>query len=105
MTKKVYGIEKTEHMTPSKVRDALVTCFGEAHCTDTGVEGDKEVSKQYCTELVKNIFQEVGGDFDQPTKESLQKVLDKLEVFAEKFRDQKMVQKHRKEIQELVDTL
>ena len=88
------------------VRDALINCFYEAHCEDTGIdikEGD--INREYCREIISKAFKDVGGDFDNPTKESVVGVVKKLKNFSKGFRDQKIIEKHAKEIMSLINKL
>ncbi len=41
--------------------------------------------------LVRRFFQETGGDFENPTKESLVNVCDNLAEFSKSFRSPKIV--------------
>ena len=52
--------------------------------------------------LIKNFFFEVGGDFDKPNKESLLKVINKLADFSRKFRSSEEVDRHHKQLSELI---
>ena len=85
------------------VRDALNNCFYQAHCEDTGLEG--EGTQNYCYELIKRAFVESGGDYDNPTKASLKEVLSNLVEFSKNFRDQEIIKKHYSQIMLLVDKL
>ena len=50
-----------------QVRDAMVECFFEAHCMDSGIDMDEKkeggVNKGYCESIVKKAFDESGGDY------------------------------------------
>lgn len=39
-SKKVYGVNLESEVTPLLAHDALVECFFEAHCADTGLGMD-----------------------------------------------------------------
>ena len=106
MSQKIYGVDPQEEITPLKVRDALVECFRQAHCEDSGVDAsEKEVNAQYCCELVKKAFAEAKVDFGHPTKEGIQKAMGNLAEFAKKFRDPGIIEKHKSEIMKLVNKL
>jgi len=55
--------------------------------------------------LIEKYFEEVNGDFDNPTKESLLEVIGKLQEFAKNFRKPKIVNKHSGEIMKLIKKL
>ena len=40
-------------VTPLDVREAIINCFYEAHCADTGLGADKSTERGYCREIVK----------------------------------------------------
>ena len=102
----IYGTDKNKKVTPLMVRDAVVVCFFNAHCEDTGVSvDDKESNRIYCRELVKKAFKDTNGDFENPTKENIMSVLGKLAEFSKNFRDPSIVQKHYGEIMELMKKL
>lgn len=111
----IYGIDTDKPVTPRDVTDAMVACFIQAHkkeldgleefggdLSDTELDRMKELNVQ---QLIRNNFDEVGGDFENPTKESLTKVLDNLKDFAQNFRDQETVNKHARQIEELIKKL
>ena len=55
--------------------------------------------------FIENLFRDVGGDFNKPTKESLLKVLIELKNYALNFRKKEIVDKHFNEIKGLIDML
>lgn len=103
--KLIYGIDPNKSLTPLMVRDAIVECFAQAHCADAGLDINKEEGRMYCRRTVQKAFKDTGGDFDNPTKESIQAALENLAEFARQFRDQETVQKHYGQIMELVEKL
>jgi polyhydroxyalkanoate synthesis regulator phasin len=103
MPKNIYGVNLNQKVTPAMVRDAIVKCFKKAHCLDTEIEDD--FSEEYCKELVKENFKIAGGDFEHPTKDSLQKVIDGLADFSKHFRKPETIQKHHQQIQQLINKL
>lgn len=106
MQKIIYGIDITKEVTPLMVRDAIVSCFFEAHCMDSDVEEkDKEINKTYCKEIVKNAFEKARVDFEKPDKNGILLVMNELAEFSKKFRNQEIVQKHFNEIMGLVNKL
>ena len=50
-------------------------------------------------------FDEVGGDFDNPTKKSLIEVVNQLKDYSKLFRDQRIIEKHAREIMNLIEKL
>lgn len=106
MTKKIYGIDLEQEVTPLMVRDAIIECFTHAHCMDAGIsEDDKNINNMYCREVVNKAFSDSGGNFDNPTKEDILKVLENLSSFSKKFRDQNIIERHYKEIMKLVNSM
>ncbi len=106
MASKIYNIDDEKEVTPILVRDAIEECFFKAHCLDSGIkQDDKEVGRDYCNEIVKKGFNETSGDYYNPTKESIMKVLEYLSEFSKNFRDPEIVKKHFNEILTLVNKL
>lgn len=113
---KIYGVDPSESLTPEIVRDAVVTCFKEAHrdlvesSLSGAGDGGKENMSEHVVEattrsIVFNAFEATGGNFDKPTKESLLKAIDYLRNFSEGFRKPETIQKHYSEIKSLIDKL
>jgi hypothetical protein len=103
MPKEIYGIDTSKAVTPLMVRDAIIKCFNQAHCMDSGIdEIEKFSNEKYCYEIVKKMLDDSNGDFDNPTKESILKSLEKLKEFAKNFRDQSVIEKHYEQIMQLV---
>ena len=110
--KMIYGVDLAEEITPVKVRDAIMECFTQAQqgliesmkvITKIEYEEAKEINVDL---IIKNAFDEVGGDFNNPTKESLVKVIMKLKDFAaDAFRDSEIIEKHAGEIMQLINKL
>ena len=68
-------------------------------------EKPNEIGREYIKETVINYFIKVHGDFEEPTKEDILKVLDELKGFADGFRSPEIVEKHYMEIMQLVNKL
>lgn len=103
----LYGIdlEKSE-VTPIDARNALIECFGQAHCTDSGLDvSDKATTKDYITEIIKKAFTDSGGDYENPTKESILQAMNQLQEFSKNFRDQSIIQNHANQMMKIVDKL
>lgn len=80
-------------------------CFYEAHCKDAQVTDKENMGKPYCVEIVKKAFKESGGDFENPTKESILKAMDNLAEFSRSFRDPKKIEENYAKIMILVNKL
>lgn len=84
----------------------MLNVFFQAHCEDTGFEeGDERMTRIYCQNIVKKIFNNIGGDFENPTEQDIKKSLEGLASFSEKFRDLSIIEKHYQEIMKLVKRL
>ena len=102
----IYGVDTNKEVTPEMVRDAIITCFCSAHSAQSEMQDtDKEMTKQYCTQIVMKAFNETKGDFTHPTKQSLLTTLPWLADFSKSFRDQAVIQTHMHEIQSLITLL
>lgn len=90
--------------TPIEIRDAIIACFKEAHCHDTEMQ-DSEINDEYCYETVKSMFIKIGANFNNPTKEDLEKVVKVLAEFSINFRKPEVVEKHKGEIMDMINKL
>lgn len=111
----IYGVDTEKSVSPEDVRDAIVECFVFAHqeqldelkeFMDEKSKADFEEMKRInVRQLMRNMFEEVGGDFNSPTKDSITAALEKLKEFGANFRNQAIVAKHYTEMTELVGLL
>ena len=108
----IYGIDLSGKITPVQVRDAIIKCFSQAqeelmeYLKEDPEFKPEEIEKIYVDSIIKNAFEEVGGDFKNPTKETLIQVVMKLKIYAAGvFRDSKIIEKHAGEIKQLIDKL
>ena len=102
----IYGVDLNSTITPLMVRDAIVRCFWEAHCMDTGLgKEEAEINKSYCKTIVEKAFKDANGNFDNPTKEDIQNCTKALAGFSKNFRDPSIIEKHYNEIMRLVEKL
>lgn len=104
----IYGVDTDSKVTPSAVRDAIVECFYQAHCSDSELgdtESSQEATKEYTRKIVEKAFTDSDGNFESPTKESILAAMVSLQQFAKNFRDQSIIQKHTVEIMKLVNLL
>jgi hypothetical protein len=111
----IYGVDLDKKITPVIVRDAIIICFYEAHSKDLDMMRNQlnfnsnsdfeDFKKKDVIALIKLKFDEVGGDFNNPSKESLIKVVNQLKDYSKLFRDQSIIEKHAYEIMKLIEKL
>ncbi|MFO8078568.1 MAG: hypothetical protein R6U21_08015 [Thermoplasmatota archaeon] len=111
----IYGVGLEETVTPVKVRDAIIHCFCEADdeimdqlfqsCDFGSAEEGEQKKLKHVEILIKKMFQEVNGDFDNPTKESLIGVIDKCAAYAGSVRDKETINKNYDAIMSLIERL
>ncbi|MBD3311522.1 MAG: hypothetical protein GF349_03430 [Candidatus Magasanikbacteria bacterium] len=110
---KIYGCDLSKKVTPIMARDAVMECFKEAHnevledMRDYGYkkESDQEFDKIKSLDvemMVRQKFEDLGADFDNPEKEDIIKVCDKLAEFAKNFRQKDVIEKHYNEIMKIL---
>jgi Zn-dependent oligopeptidase len=115
MEEKIYGVDLSKRITPVMVRDAIIKCFIEAHSEVLEMMKEYhefksmkefEEMKQIDVELlIKSKFEEIGADFNNPTKKDLIEIIEKLAVLASNFRKSEVIDKHYSEIMQLVNKL
>ena len=118
----LYGVDLDGEITPVMVRDGIIECFSKAQKESLEglehnfeaedakeeklVKGEfSEMESMDVTFMVKSAFDDVGADFDSPTKEGLQKVVEKLKETVEGCRSSALVDKHYSEIEQLIGKL
>lgn len=111
----VYGVDTSKPVSPHDVRDAIVLCFVAAHAEalddlkeyahEMKPEEFERIKVINVSQMIREFFTEVGGNFEDPTKESITKVVEKLKIFAGNFRQSDVISKHYREIIELVQAL
>ncbi len=111
----IYGVDVTKNVTPVMVRDAIIQCFYEAHSDVLELAREsfghppkkkfEEMKKIHVKELICDIFDKIGRDFNKPTKDDLLKVIDSLKRFASIYRKPDVIKKHASEIMFLIDKL
>lgn len=85
------------------VRDALVRCFGQAHCPFKETDRPSEnLEEMYAKPIVEKAFIDSGGDFAHPTKESIEKAIESLVEFAKNFTDPSIIEQHAQEVRTLL---
>jgi hypothetical protein len=65
----------------------------------------EEFKYQHSELLIRKFFQEVNGDFDYPTKQSLRDVVSYCKNFASSFRDPTIIQNNAQLIGKLIDKI
>jgi hypothetical protein len=101
----IYGVDTEKEITPIEVRDAILECFYQAHCMNAELGKDELATREYCASLIRKFFTDVGGNFENPTKETLLLVIDNLAKFSQNFRDPQTIEGHHKEIMTLINKL
>jgi len=111
----IYGVDVRKDVTPVMVRDTLIQCFYKAHCNVLELAREtfghpperkfEKMKKVHVKELVQDIFVKIEGDFNNPTKDNLLKVLDNLKSFASIYRMLNVIKKHVSEIMLLINKL
>ncbi len=111
----LYGVDLSKKITPLMARDAIFKCFKQAHkevldLMDEFSEWKSDEERNKFRDLaidfqIKNIFKDVGADFDNPAKPDLYKVLDKLAEAGSQFRKPEIVNKHYDEIKKILEKI
>ena len=111
----IYGVDVTKKVTSIMVRDAIIRCFYEAHNDVLELARDsfgnpprkkfEEMKKEHVKNFVQDIFQKIDGDFYNPSKKELFKVIENLRDFASIYRDPNIIKKHFTEILLLIDKI
>ena len=113
MSDYLYGVDLSKPVTSTKARDALIECFTLAHDVELaqalniemGAGIEHEEKKKSVTIFIKDVFQDVGGDYENPTKKDLLNVINYLKAFSEHFRDKTVIEKHVREMKEIIGKL
>jgi len=110
-----YGVDISKKVTPIMIRDAIIECFTKAHESVLEEMRDyadlkseetlSEMKHKTVKSLVESKFKEVGGDFNNPTKDTLLQVITKLAEYASAFREPIVIDKHFDEIMHLINKL
>jgi len=108
----IYGVDLSGKITPIQVRNAIIKCFSQAqeelkvYMSETTEFKPEEIEKMYVDYVIEKAFEDVGGDFKNPTKETLIQVIMKLKEYAAGvFREHEIIEKHAGEIEQLIDKL
>jgi hypothetical protein len=103
----IYGADTDKPLTTLIVRDAIIECFSKAHIKDVEKYGiqDPVTAQNYCKEKVREAFLKNGGDFNDPTKDSLLNAVANLAAFSAIFRDSSVIEEHKNEIMQLINNI
>jgi hypothetical protein len=111
----IYGVDTNKKITPIMVRDAMIRCYYEAHCNILELASDsfykppkekfEEMKKSHVQDLVETLICKFGDDFNNPSKDSLNQVLNYLKKIASTYRTPEIINKHVNEIKLLIDKL
>ncbi|PIS09703.1 hypothetical protein COT75_00720 [Candidatus Beckwithbacteria bacterium CG10_big_fil_rev_8_21_14_0_10_34_10] len=112
----IYGVNPKKPYTCQDVLGAIERCFVKAHDDVLNKEMTSEaqqfnpqelenLKKLSVLQLIKDIFKEIGGNYENPTKENLIGVCDKLAEYSKMYRFPEAIKKHYEEIMQLVDGL
>jgi hypothetical protein len=101
----IFGIDTNKPVTSLLVRDAIQTCFYQAHCEDSQLQGDQEAARLYCIQIVKQGFEKMGADYENPTKDSLNKIVEFLVNYSQSFRNPEIIEGHKSKILTLINVL
>ena len=111
----IYGVDITKKVTPVMVRDAIIMCFTEAHndvleslkdYSDFKSEEEfKKIKEMNILYIIQSAFKETGGDFNNPTKDTLKAAIGWLAGYAKNFRKPEVIEKHYSEIMTLISLL
>lgn len=113
MTNLLYGVDlnSDEPITPLMVRDALSLCLYVAQCQDStlgaggGEKNGETMSREDCRDIVKKAFADCGGDFENPTKESILCAMKELRELAKSFREPAVINEHASKVMQLVEKI
>lgn len=100
----IYGVDIDKPVTEIIVRDAIVRCFGQAHCPYEE-QGPERSEEMYAKPIVEKAFADSGGDFEHPTKESIKNAIKSLMEFAGNFTDASVIKQHAEEIHQLLEKI
>lgn len=112
----IYGVDTTQPYTAKDVLGAIEQCFIEAHAavlnkdlhefSQAMSQQDFDKLKQMNVhQLIKNVYKDIGKDYNKPDKESLIQVCNQLADIAKQFRSPEIINQHYGEIMQLVEGL
>lgn len=100
-------------LTPLKARDLIIKCFFTAQQETfeklrkkKGLSSTDEDIKATVTAAIKSVFVHSGADFDNPTEESLLKVVEALAAHAKSWgTPQDIIDHHKTQIKKILEAL
>lgn len=101
----------TEKVTPEFVRDELLTCFESANREFSKILNQPvsdDALKQQVKQFVQSVFSSCGGNFENPTRESILMAITQCKTNAEKMmgpQGAEMIRHHHDEMMKLVNKL
>jgi len=112
----LWGVELNSDYNSTNVRDAMLKCFiqanGDAIAKSTVMKlpedetEKKQMIKQMTESFMRKAFEETGGEYNSPTKQSIIAALEKLKEYAAgQNHSKEMIEKHVSEITKLTDGL
>lgn len=110
----IYGVDLNSKYSAKDVRNAIIKCFKLAHddileltfnTTDASIEEIERFKDMDTETLVRKFFERSGGYYDDPTRESLIRVIDDLKQFALHFRVEEIAKKNYDQIMLLINNL
>jgi hypothetical protein len=103
-----------QDLNPQKARDLIIKCFFEAQ-KETFKQAKEKLNKaadneveilQRIVSVVKVSFQQMNTDFEQPTKESLSKVIERLVLICASWgTPADIIEYHHKQIERVLNAL
>ena len=111
----IFGVRLDSNITPILVRDAIINCYLKAddevleeifNIREFETDEQKQKLKEdHVRVIIKKVFYDADGDFDNPTKETLIDVINGLRDFASHFRDKETIEENYNMIMKLIDKL
>lgn len=111
----IYGVDTSKKVTEIQVRDAIIECFLQAHhCVMEEIKNFSDISSNDTIEhlkrktvltLIKQTFKQIDADFNNPTKQNLIDVVEKLAQYSSKYRQPSAIDKNVNEIMLLIHLL
>lgn len=99
----VWRVEESDlvGLTPERARDLLIQCFYEAqadgHCPEGGAhsrEVYEEEMRRTIMDVIRLSFEDLGLDYDRPTPECIDKVVECLRAIADQTGTPRRVIEH-----------
>lgn len=108
----IYGVDISKDVTAIQVRDAIIECFFQAHgCVIEEIkkfsnisseEKLNELKRKTVLSIIQKKFNDIGADFNNPTKQNLIDVVEKLAEYSSQFRNPNSIDKNVNDIMRLI---